>query len=107
MAIDHTEPAPLTEARLAVIERRLQGGTERIDALTNEVLENTRITQEVRQLTQEIRDLFEMGKTGMRVLDWISRAITKLVRWAGWMAGAGLAIWAALYALFHGGLPPK
>ena len=97
---------PLTEDRLAAIEARLERGSERMDDLTNDVLENTRVTQEVRQLTQEIRDLFEMGKTGMRVLNWIGRAVTRLVRWIGWMAAAGVAIWAAIYALFHGGRPP-
>ncbi len=102
-----TEPTPLTEDRLVAIEQRLKQGTERIDALTRDVHENTRVTQEVHALTQEIRDLFEMGKTGMRVLNWIGRAVTRIVRWVGWMAGAGLAIWAALYALFHGGMPPK
>ena len=87
------------EVRLGAIEARM-------DELSCEVIENTRVTQEVRQLTQEIRDLFEMGKTGMRVLNWIGRAVTRLVRWIGWMAAAGVAIWAAIYALFHGGRPP-
>ena len=87
------------EVRLGAIEARM-------DELSAEVLENTRVTQEVRHLTQEIRDLFEMGRTGMRVLNWIGRAITRLVRWIGWMAAAGVAIWAAIYALFHGGRPP-
>lgn len=103
---DTTKPAPLTEDRLAAIEMRLEKGSERMDELSAEVLENTRVTQEVRQLTQEIRDLFEMGKTGMRVLNWIGQALTKMVRWIGWMAAAGVAIWAAIYALFHGGRPP-
>ena len=100
-------PAPLTEHRLAAIERCIEQIAGRMDELTKDVLENTRVTHEGRAVIQEIRDLFEMGKTGMRVLNWIGRAFTRFVRWVGWMAAAVAAIMAAVYAITHGGASPK
>lgn len=95
------------DQRLAAIERQLLDGKARMNRLADDVSENTRVTHEIRELTQEIRDLFEMGKSGMRVLNWLGRAMTKTAKWVGGMAAAGLAIWGAIYAFLHGGMPPK
>lgn len=107
MDIDHPPSAPLTEHRLAAIERCIEQIAGRMDELTKDVLENTKVTHEGRAVIQEIRDLFEMGRTGMRVLNWIGRATTRLVKWVGAMAAAGVAIYAAAYALLHNGAQPK
>ena len=107
--IELIQPAapPLTEDRLAAIEARLAHVSDRMDDLTRDVLDNTRVTQDGHALMQEVRDLFEMGRTGMRVLNWVGRATTRLVKWVGAMAAAGIAIYAAAYSLLHHGAPPK
>lgn len=107
MDTDHSPAAPLTEHRLAAIERCIEQIAGRMDELTKDVLENTKVTHEGRAVIQEIRDLFEMGKTGMRVLNWIGRAFTRFVRWVGWTAAAVTAVLTAIYAITHGGASPK
>ena len=103
-----TPPAPAsdagTAARLAAIDRRLDRGSKKmqeqadaIDAMRSELAANTTITAEV-------RELLALGRNGLKVLGWLGAVI----KWAGGLATASLALYAALYALTHDGrMPPK
>lgn len=92
--------------RMDGLQRELHQNTKATEQLGVDVTENTRLTNEVLTATNQIRELFEMGKTGMRVLNWIGRAFTAVVRWVGWMSTAAVAIAALVYWLRNGG-PPK
>lgn len=52
--------------------------------------------------TAEIRDLLDAARGAFRFLNGVG----VVVRWVGGIAGAGLAIWGAVYAITHGGRPP-
>jgi hypothetical protein len=72
-----------TERRVGEIERRMQG----VETLLNE---NTTVTR-------EIRDVVTAG-----------RVFTRVVKWAGSIALAAGALWAAWYQITHDGqLPPR
>jgi hypothetical protein len=75
---------PSIEARLGALERK----AERIEIKVAQ-LETTAL--ESNALLREIRDVLVVGKLG-----------TAAIKWLGTLAVAGLAIWAAVYALLHG-----
>ncbi|MDP4300335.1 hypothetical protein [Leptothrix discophora] len=52
--------------------------------------------------TAEIRSILEAARGFFRVTGWIGRLVTVV----GKLAAAGMAIWAVIYALTHGGRPP-
>lgn len=103
---DKTTVLPTTEDRLAEIELRLDKGAARMQQLDDAVEENTRITAEGNAVTLEVRDMLATGKTVVKVLNWIGRFSMKLLVWSGKVAGAALALYAAFYAITHGGNPP-
>lgn len=108
-------PPPLTPEQAAAIQRaidrslrpiheRLDRGAEKMDAqgegigaLRQELAANT-------ATTNEVRELLAVGKSGLKVLGWLGLA----GKWLGTLATAGVAIYAAIYAVTHNGqLPPK
>lgn len=90
--------------RLAAIDDRLDRGSARMDAIERGLRENTVATLEGNRDAREVLELFRAVKGGIRVLGWIGGA----ARWVGFIATAGTAIYAAWYAISHGGqLPPK
>ena len=81
--------------RMQRIEAELARHTEQLDQLQADLQRNT-------AATEEVRDLLEAAKGAFRALNGIGI----VVRWVGGIAGAGVAIWGAIYALTHGGRPP-
>ena len=100
------DTTPSTDARLSEIEGRLDRGSPRMDELSDAISENTRITEEGNHVIAEVREMLAAGKTVVKVLNWIGRAALKTLVWAGKIAGAAVAIYAAFYAITHGGQPP-
>lgn len=93
-----------TVARLDGIDDRLDRGSRKmqeqadaIDLMRGELAANTVITTEV-------RELLALGRNGLKVLGWLG----SFIKLAGALATAGLALYAAFYALTHDGrMPPK
>lgn len=81
---------------IAEIKRRLDGGSARMDKLETAIATNT-------SMTAEVLEAIQAAKAGFRALGWLGTG----VRWLGGIAAAGVAIYAAAYALLHGGVPPK
>lgn len=96
MAQDQAERRRASDDTLAAIEERLNIGHARMDALESAVQRNT-------ELTQDILSIMDTAKAGFRALGWLGVG----VRWLGGLAAAGVAIYAAIYAITHGGQPPK
>lgn len=96
MAQDQAERRRSSDGALAAIEERLNLGHARMDALESAVQRNT-------ELTQDILSIMDTAKAGFRALGWLGVG----VRWLGGLAAAGVAIYAAIYAITHGGQPPK
>ena len=77
------------------IEAELAQQTAQLQRLQQDMQRNT-------EATEEVRDLLAAAKGAFRALN----AIGIVVRWVGGIAGAGVAIWGAVYAITHGGRPP-
>lgn len=73
----------------------LQKGDNRMASLETELTTNSTVTAEV-------RDILSVAKVGLRVLGGVG----VLVRWVGYLAAAGAAIYSAWYMATHGGKPP-
>lgn len=71
-----------------------------IETVQAAMLESLRLNNE---LTADIKDLLTAARVGFRVLGGLGTA----AKWVGALAGAGMAIYMALYTLTHGGAPPK
>lgn len=80
---------------MAAIEERLKQGDERMGRIETGLAENT-------AATKDVLDVMEAAKTGFRVLGHMGTAAV----WVGKLAAAGSAVWAAWYAITHGGKPP-
>lgn len=93
---------PSGHGRLDDHEQRLQDGDERMARIEAQLLENTELTRSMAGTVIEMRELLELGRNGMKVLNFIGRAAV----WAGKVAAACTAIAAAWYAFTHGGRPP-
>jgi hypothetical protein len=81
---------------------RLDDHEERLQAGEAALRENTELTRDMAGTVSEMRDLLELGRNGMKVLNFIGRAAV----WAGKVAAACTALAAAWYAFTHGGRPP-
>lgn len=86
----------MNDDRLTAIEERLDRGSQRMDLIDESLKENT-------ELTREIRDLIAAARLGFKVLGGLGMVF----KWIGTVATAGLAMWAAIYAITHNGVPPK
>ena len=73
----------------------LKQGDSRMASLETELSTNS-------DITTEVRDILSVAKVGLRVLGGVG----VLVRWAGYLAAAGAAIYSAWYMATHGGKPP-
>ncbi|QOR55198.1 MAG: hypothetical protein SHS37scaffold296_15 [Burkholderiales phage 68_11] len=108
-------PSPLTPEQTAAIQRaidkslapinlRLDRGAEKMDAQGDAICAMRAELAANTATTNEVRELLNVGKSGLKVLGWLGAA----GKWLGTLATAGVAIYAFLYALGHGGqLPPK
>ena len=74
----------------------------RLDAIESAQKANTIATLEGNRDAREMLDIFQAVKGGFKVLGWLATA----VRWAGWIAGAGAAFYAAWHAVTGGGPKP-
>ena len=74
------------------IDRRLNSGKERMDALEKAIAENT-------ALTLEIKEILTLAKSFFTLLGYLAKA-------AKWISIIGSAI-AVLYAIAHGQIPAK
>lgn len=77
------------------VESQLRAGETRMADFEQKLDNNT-------ALTKEIRDILDAAKGAFKVLGGLGVAAV----WVGKIAGAGVAIWGAFYALTHGGRPP-
>jgi hypothetical protein len=76
------------DARLAVVEKALTH-------ITSELKANT-------ETTNQVRDMLDAARGAWKVLD----ALGKLTKVLGVIAGAGAAVYTAVYMLFHHGRGP-
>ena len=65
-------------------------------------VENAKLIAENTAITKEIRETFDAVKNGFKVLGWFG-VVAKFI---GTLAAAGTAVWAAYYAMSHGGKAP-
>lgn len=93
---------PSNHGRLDEHEERLTAGDERMARIEAALEENTELTRDMAGTVSEMRDLLELGRSGIRVLNFIGKAAV----WIGKIAAAGSAIAALFYAL-KAGHPPK
>ena len=82
--------------RIAAIERQLQDGKERMDAMQIELSANTTITR-------EIREILDVGRSGLKVLG----GLAAVARWVGALAVAIGSVWGLIYGARHGVPPGK
>lgn len=80
---------------MALIDKRLEQGDQRMAKIESALAFNT-------ETTTEVRDLLTAAKGAFRVGGWIYAA----ARWFGGIAAALVAGWGLLYAITHGGRPP-
>ncbi len=83
---------------LAPLNARLDRGAEKMEGLTEGV---SKLGDELKRntgTTEEVRELLDLGKGGLRVLGALGAAF----KWIGGLAGAGLAIYALIHALKTG-----
>lgn len=80
---------------MQAVHQALQRGDSRMGDLEAELKANS-------DTTAEIRDILAAVKTGIKVLGGIGT----MARWAGYLAGAGAAVYTAWHMLTHGGRPP-
>ena len=73
----------------------IKAGNTRIGALEGELRDNSAVTT-------EIRDILSVAKVGLRVLGGVGT----LVRWAGYIAAAGVSLFAMWQAIRNGGPKP-
>lgn len=88
-------------ARLDDHEDRLAAGDERMARIEAAVLENTELTRDMAGTVHEMRELLELGRSGIRVLNFIGKAAV----WVGKIAAAGSAIAGLIYAIKAGHTP--
>lgn len=88
--------APTDADRLEAIEVRLARGSVRMDEFATELKRNT-------DATEDIREILQAARLGFKVIGGLGAVF----KWVGTLAGAAVAIWGLIYALTHGGVPPK
>ena len=77
------------------IQSCLQRGDSRMGGLETELSKNS-------STTAEVREILDTARAGLKVLGGIGT----MVRWAGYLAAAGAALYTGWYMLTHGGKPP-
>lgn len=88
---------PVIVGRLASIEAELLQGRGRMDRMETSMSANT-------EMTSEIRDVIVAAKVGLRVIGGIGT----VAKWVAAIAGAVVAVYAALRAIGHlPQIPPK
>ena len=105
------EEASLTmPGELQAIHARLDVGTDRIKKIESVQAKMQAVQAEMHSVMlrngdtmSEIRDIMAAARVGFKVLGGLGSA----AKWLGTIAAAGVAIYAAFYALTHGGMPPK
>lgn len=70
---------------------------KRVEAIEVGVQENTKATLEGNRDVREVLEMFQTVKGGIKVLGWIGN----VVRWVGYIAAAGLAVYGAWNAIVH------
>ena len=92
--------AALTNA-LSNIDRTVR--FDKIESRLSVVEEQLTLIAKSATLTEEIRDAIVAAKMGFKVIGGIGW----IVKWAGILSAAALSIYGAVFALTHGGVPPK
>lgn len=93
--LDAIPRPPDSQARFDAIDQRLDAGSKRMTRIESQLQENT-------ELTRDVREFLETGRAGLRVLG----VLGSVASWLGKLATAGLAVWALVQAIKHGGPPP-
>ena len=91
----------LTEqmAELVISMQAVQGSMQRGDARLGSVEIELKANSAT---TAEVRDILQTGKAGLKVL----AGLGSLLRWAGYLATAGAALYVGWHMITHGGKPP-
>ncbi len=91
-------------ARLNAIDARLDRGSEKMDQHAQALADMASDLKRNTETTDEVREVLDVGRNGLKVLGWLGGG----AKWVGTLATAALAVYGALYAIFHGGqMPPK
>lgn len=90
-----------------LVDERLERGDQNFDELRVEMQSNTEITREIRDIVLMGRTVFRAFSGLGKALVWCWALIYRVVRVGGVVAAACTAVWAFIYALTHGGQPPK
>lgn len=91
-----------TSERLKSIEASLVAGEKRMDLFERGLSENTAATLTTNAITSDIRDILIAAKVGLKVIG----AIGTIAKWVAILVSACAAIYSAIYAMTHGGIPP-
>lgn len=91
------------DLRMGRIELSMTEAMLRLEENTRLTIENTELTQRNAETTQDIKDLIVAARLGFKVLGGLGA----IVKWLGVISAGALAIYSALYAATHGGVPPK
>lgn len=76
---------------------RLGTGDVRMDAIEQQLAENTKLTHELKADTAELLEILQAGKSGLKVLGGLGA----LVKWVASVAAAIGALW----GIYHGKFP--
>ena len=81
---------------MKAVQGSVQSGGAKLTSIEAELQTNS-------ETTGEVRDILRTVKGGLKMLSWMGA----LVRWAGYLAGAGSALYVGWHMLTHGGQPPS
>ena len=91
-----------------LVHERFAKGIERMDAIEQMILANQKASvdtaaavAEHMAITREMKDAFDLAKTGLRVVG----VLGTVAKWVATIAGALVAIWAAIHGTGNGGKP--
>lgn len=83
------------QKRLDHLETRIVNVETAVDALGDDVRDNTKLTQEIHRNTVEMVELFATAKGGFKVVGWFGT----FAKWVAGVLAAVAAVWAGIYAI--------
>jgi hypothetical protein len=89
----------MLDKRANINESALQRNTMKFEGIETKLDENT-------EATSKILVIIQYGETFFKFVRTIGKVLAFTIKWTARMAGWGMAIWAALYAITHGGKQP-
>ncbi len=83
------------QRQLNDLQNRVGSVETAVDALGDEVRDNTKLTKDIHENTKEMLGIFQTAKGGFKVVGWFGTAL----KWTGGAVGGLAAIWAAIWAI--------